>query len=871
MDKMLRRSLVLVILFLGFILTSGVEATTREVGQSGYPYTSIQAAINDSVAGDTVLVHWGTYVEKINFLGKAITVKSDYGPGNTLIDGSGSGSVVTFNHGEGPSSVFDGFTISNGSAIMGGGIYCNSSSPTITNCIVSGNTATNAGGGISCWNSASPTITNCTVSENTGNGNGGGISCYGTCSPTISNCTIKGNTSGWGGGISCGYSSNPSITNCTISENTGSLGGGISCDTSCFPTITNCVLSGNTAGNGGGVYCYSSSSPTIINSTITGNKAGHGGGIYCDSTSSSSVKNTILWGDASTEIYLVEGGSITVTYSDVDQDGYAGISGNIRQDPLFVDAANGNFSLQATSPCVDAGTSDGALPADMKGDPRFDAHLIPNTGGGTSPYYDMGALEYADTGWDSINPPTVSPEWELAGVHFTSATDGWAVGWASDQGALLHYSGGTWSSVTPPPVSSDWDLEAVHFTSAKDGWAVGYDNQNRKGVLLHYSKGTWSSVTPPSVSSDWDLGAVHFTSAKEGWAVGNDHQNQKAILLHYSKKTWTSVTPPSVSSDWWSLAGVHFTSANEGWAVGDGNDGENNKGVILHYSGGTWTSVAPPSIGGSWGLQKIHFTSATEGWAVGHLNSQGLLLHYSGDTWTQVTPPSVSSQWSLWDVHFTSATEGWAMGYDDTNSRGVLLHYSGGTWSSVTPPSVGSDWWLDGIHFTSSNEGWAVGGDWQKGVLLHYSMWPETFSSKLSIKGFASDSNPTDGECHIYPNGTFILHEDAHGAPRSYTGTHSITPDGKSILFDFDSNGLSEMEAMLTDWVGEMGVDKGITVKNISFVFNPVSSFKGTIQKKTNALSKLTIKISGTVNGLFNEADKTMSFTYQNSIKYYSP
>jgi len=106
--------------------------------------------------------------------------------------------------------------------------------------------------------------------------------------------------------------------------------------------------------------------------------------------------------------------------------------------------------------------------------------------------------------------------------------------------------------------------------------------------------------------------------------------------------------------------------------------------------------------------------------------------------------------------------------------------------------------------------------------------------------------------------------------PRYYTGTYNIA-SGKTILFTLDSNGLSAMQAMLADRVTKMGADKGVTVQNISFSLKPVSSFKGSIQKKTNAPSKLTIKISGTVDGSFDGVNKTMSFTYQSSIKYYSP
>ena len=118
--------------------------------------------------------------------------------------------------------------------------------------------------------------------------------------------------------------------------------------------------------------------------------------------------------------------------------------------------------------------------------------------------------------WDLVNPSYLSPNWHLFGVHFTSPTEGWAVGLDNTNqqtGILLHYSWGTWSLVTLPYVSPGWDLRRVHFASASNGWAVGYDWAKGGGVLLHYSKGKWTSVTPPPVSTDWDLEAIHFTSA----------------------------------------------------------------------------------------------------------------------------------------------------------------------------------------------------------------------------------------------------------------------------------------------------------------------------------------------------------------------
>ena len=81
-----------------------------------------------------------------------------------------------------------------------------------------------------------------------------------------------------------------------------------------------------------------------------------------------------------------------VSYSDIDQDGFEGLNGNIRQNPLFVNYVNGDLHLQASSPCIDAATSDNAPLTDMEGNLRYDVPEIPNTGAGSFPFYDIGAL-----------------------------------------------------------------------------------------------------------------------------------------------------------------------------------------------------------------------------------------------------------------------------------------------------------------------------------------------------------------------------------------------------------------------------------------------------------------------------------------------
>ncbi len=196
-------------------------------------YSNIQDAITAANDWDEVIVSPGTYVENINFEGKAITVKSSDGPAVTIIDGSNQNSVVVFNQGEGSDSVLEGFTITNGFGDYyiytntGGGILCIDSSPTIVNNKIMDNFSY-WGGGICFWGSGTtPALLDCVVSgndviidPNAGAGRGGGILCYGS-NALISGCTIKENSCEHvGGGISAHNSCSPIIVNNLIDSNT---------------------------------------------------------------------------------------------------------------------------------------------------------------------------------------------------------------------------------------------------------------------------------------------------------------------------------------------------------------------------------------------------------------------------------------------------------------------------------------------------------------------------------------------------------------------------------------------------------------------------------------------------------------------------
>ena len=423
----------------------------------GQSFTSIQAAIDAAVDGDEVVVAPCAYFETVNFLGKAITLRSTAGPDVTIIDAQGAGTVITCDSGEGPDTVLDGFTIMGGAGFPGAGMVNIGSSPTVTNCRFTGNDAF-SGGGMHNEAGSNPTVTGCTFDLNTAN-DGGGMSNQAS-SPTVTNCSFTGNETefnfGRGGGMYNVSNSNPIVTACTFRANvTGLHGGGMSSNVDSNPIVThcrfannisnhgggglftslgssgmviNCTFTGNLAlSNGGGIENAAGSSPIVVNCTFDGNTAmqsgggmfnfgscptvinctftqnsdgpGAGGGIFNDGFNSSVtlvVLNCVLWGNAQNQIREVgENSDTTVLYSNV-QGGWPG-TGNLDADPLFVDPGNGNLRLSPGSPSIDAGHNwavAGLADTDLDGNPRFAADEIDfDPGCGLPVVVDMGAYE----------------------------------------------------------------------------------------------------------------------------------------------------------------------------------------------------------------------------------------------------------------------------------------------------------------------------------------------------------------------------------------------------------------------------------------------------------------------------------------------
>jgi hypothetical protein len=382
-----------------------------EDGSPQHPLDAIQDALNAADAGIPIIVLDGIYKSTgnrdLDFKGKNLTLKSLNGASSTIIDCEGNAEqphrALCFKNGENETSIIEGFTIKNGYAQLGGGIYCSNSSPTIKNCIIRdnhsfgdggaivcsnakisdceivSNSAGNRGGGLFCDNGATPLVIGTTISQNISVNLGGGIY-FLSSEININDCIIESNYSGsWSGGVDLSECSGI-LKDCIIRLNHSEIAGGINAGKTV--EISNTVIEQNTAEYiGGGVLCTGGYGVrNIRNCTIVGNSAGlSGGGIQLWDNSRTFLIDSIVWNNIaldgheialsisydapSLDIYFsdVEGGSAEI-YLDNGCNLFWDVS-NLNTDPTFLDKHNSNFHLSPLSPCVDAGdpTSDYSL------------------------------------------------------------------------------------------------------------------------------------------------------------------------------------------------------------------------------------------------------------------------------------------------------------------------------------------------------------------------------------------------------------------------------------------------------------------------------------------------------------------------------
>jgi parallel beta-helix repeat protein len=277
---------------------------------------------------------------------------------------------------------------------------------------------------------------------------------------SITNAKLDGFTITNGSGTQSGAgiaiqtnSSNVTVSNCVIVGNTADFfGGGIAVYDNSSPTIINCTITGNEATNnfGGGIW-INNSSPIIINCITANNTAlNAGGGIYDNSPSANIITNNDAWNNSPDDY----SGNITT-----DQ--------NISQDPRFVDPGAGDYHLQTDSPCIDAGTNEGAPTEDIEGYPR------PMDGDGDSTaIVDMGAYEL------DITPPT-DPSVVSSTSHTIST-------WSSDNTVDI-----TWT-------------DAADNGSGLDGYSILWntDNATIPDTTKDVEEGSENTTSPALIDSN---------------------------------------------------------------------------------------------------------------------------------------------------------------------------------------------------------------------------------------------------------------------------------------------------------------------------------------------------------------------------------
>jgi len=372
-------------------------------------YKTIQLAIDAATTGDAVHISSGTYYEKIDLLGKSIEVIGIDGPETTTIDATGlNGSVIHCANNEGPKTVISGLTLTGGTGtlhpvwktLQGGGIFVYLASPTISNCIITGNQAEYAGGmwvqeyfssitnvrfennqatypklggagGLYLWNSTA-LVENCEFENNSSVGAGGAMRTkiqagYTAGNSVIRNCTFNSNSAGQFGGAVATYRSTPTFEQCSFTNNTatefaGAFNVGGILVSGVTVNFSSCIFSGNTAGIYGGGLRVNQAGAIFEKCVISNNSAPvYGGGIAViggDGVATCSISGSLIQNNTSGS-----GGAIyhlDIASSDIDSTTICGNGPN----PIvgeWVDLGGNTLASSCTNFCSGDIDADGRV------------------------------------------------------------------------------------------------------------------------------------------------------------------------------------------------------------------------------------------------------------------------------------------------------------------------------------------------------------------------------------------------------------------------------------------------------------------------------------------------------------------------------
>jgi hypothetical protein len=367
-------------------------------------YATIQAAMDESAIGDTVLVAPGTYTESeirnpdggvperaCVFMTDGVVLRSSGGPGTTTIDLLGAGDVparvVRAEHLSSETTQVEGFTLTGAPLGYGGAYVVGPGRVTFRECVFRDMDAGGGSGGglvangdvdvidcefVNCLgttgggvyhanghiNIVGTTFRECEKGAYLSGNNVGGPE-----SAVIEDCVFLNNFAIGGGGMQiAAYGGGAIVRRCWFEGNTGSVdAGGLGWGGSGSKVVEDCVFVNNGAtGSGAEGGAISILGPATIRSTTFVNNYNNGslsGGSTLEVVNGALLENVILVGSTGGTAIT---GSVTTSCC-VFWDNPEGLGIELGDtdreiDPQFCDPENDDFTVSETSPCVEPGS-----------------------------------------------------------------------------------------------------------------------------------------------------------------------------------------------------------------------------------------------------------------------------------------------------------------------------------------------------------------------------------------------------------------------------------------------------------------------------------------------------------------------------------
>ncbi|MCP9767143.1 hypothetical protein EGI22_04420 [Lacihabitans sp. LS3-19] len=404
----------------------------------------------------------------------------------------------------------------------GGGMYNRSSSPTLTNCLFTGNSADNGGG---MYNRSS--------------------------SPTLINCAFASNSADYGGGMYNISSSSPTLTNCVFTGTSAFYGGGMYNSTSTSPTLTNCVFTSNSADNGGGMY-NSTSSPTLTNTLFYKNTAISGNSnITTSSLNSNSTHNA---SDADLSVFPNTKIDLSGKYY---KDLFADSTDLDGTDDIWGTADDGLFLLP-NSILRDAGTATGAPVLDIAGNTRP-----------TPP--SIGAYEY------------VQCAFAASVVYVDIAATGNETG-TSWETALKDLSSALRFAKSCPDVQEIWVAEGTYLPTLDLDQSISFDLKSGLAIYGGF-EGAETSISQRNIAShptilSGDLGVANDFADNSYHVVISENTLNTAILDGFIVKKGSAAAAGSSTTNGGGLLGLNSKAVFQNCSF-ENNSAASGGGVYL--------------------------------------------------------------------------------------------------------------------------------------------------------------------------------------------------------------------------------------------------------------------------------------------------